>query len=164
MPRVLWRVAIVCAVVGMAACTRPKESEQESSARQLESFAREHEAELRESFAQQLAANRFVKDFQRNGEELTFSGPGAEGGVGKWRVRIDSAVIEPNYDPAQLDKAVLDPAQPYRGVVKSSWYSDNRLVTPRGRESNLPIELTSNGLAQDCWANWVKDTKKWSWE
>lgn len=109
---------------------------------------------LRESFAQQVASNRFIRDFQRNGDDLTFSGPGAEGGVARWRIHIDSAVIEANDSPEQ----------PYKGSVKSSWYSDNRLVRPSGADSNLPIELTANGLAQDCWAIWNEAAKKWSWE
>jgi hypothetical protein len=109
---------------------------------------------LRDSFAQQLGANRFIKDFQRSGDEMTFSGPGAEGGVAKWRVHIDSAAIEPNEDAAQ----------PYKGIVKSSWYSNDQLVRPRGRESNLPIELIDNGLGQECWAFWNKAANRWSWE
>ena len=117
------------------------------------------ETSLRDSFAQQLAANRFIKDFQRSGDDLTFSGPGAEGGVGKWRVHIDSAVVEPN-----SDKGTNPDAQPYKGTVKSSWYADGRLVRPSGRESNLPIELMHDGLSQDCWAYWDKANKRWSWE
>lgn len=110
---------------------------------------------LRESFAQQLASNRFVKDFERQGDDLRFSGPGAEGDVvAKWRVHIDSAVIEPN----------TDAGKPYKGTVRSSWYSDDQLVTPRGSDSNLPLELTSTGLAQDCWALWNTATEKWEWE
>jgi hypothetical protein len=109
---------------------------------------------LRDSFAQQMAANKFVKDVQHNGDEVTFSGPGADGGTARWRIHIDEALIEPNDDPAQ----------PFKGVVKSSWYSDDKPVRPSGSESNLPIELTSNGLAQDCYAFWDKATEKWSWE
>lgn len=114
---------------------------------------------LRDSFAQQLGSNRFIKDFQRNGDDLTFSGPGAEGGVAKWRVHIDSAVVEPN-----TDKASNPETQPYKGTVKSSWYSDGQLVRPRGRDSNLPIELMHDGLSQDCWAYWDKANKRWSWD
>jgi hypothetical protein len=109
---------------------------------------------LRDSFAAQLSANRFITDFQRNGDELTFSGPGAEGGVATWRVQIDSAVVEANDDPAQ----------PYKGTVKSSWFSDNQPVVPRGSESHLPIELMANGLSQDCWAFWDEAETRWSWE
>lgn len=111
---------------------------------------------LRDSFAQQLASNRAVGDFQRNGDDLVFSGPGAEGGVAKWRVHIDSAVIETTGDT---------PAR-YKGVVKSSWYANGQIVRPSGdgRESRLPIELTANGLAQDCWALWDDAGKKWGWE
>ena len=56
---------------------------------------------LRDSFAQQVAANKFVRDFRRSGEDLFFSAPGREGDVAKWRVHIDTAVVEPNTDPAQ---------------------------------------------------------------
>jgi hypothetical protein len=112
------------------------------------------EASLRESFARQLAANGFVKDFQRNGDELTFTAPGAEGGTAKWRVQIDSAVIEPNDAEAQ----------PYKGTVKSSWYSDGQPVRPSGGESNLPFELLSTGLSQDCWAFWDSAAGRWAWE
>ena len=129
------RAAIVVAAVAIAACGKPGVDG------------------LRHSFAQQLAANRFIKDFQSNGDELTFSAPGADGGVAKWRVHVDSAVVEPTDDPAQ----------PYKGTVKSSWYSDNQLVRPRGRDSNLPIELMANGLSQDCWAFWEQAAKRWSW-
>ena len=71
---------------------------------------------LRDSFAQQLAANKFVKEFQRNLNEMTFVGPGPEGGAAKWRVQMDSAVVEPNDDPAL----------PYKGTVKSSWFADGQ--------------------------------------
>jgi hypothetical protein len=113
---------------------------------------------LRDSFAQQLATNQFVKDFQRDGDNMTFSAPGAEGGIAMWRVHIDSAVIEPNDDPK------TSATQPYKGTVKSSWYSDGQIVQPGGGESNLPFELISNGLSQDCWAFWDEVTERWSWE
>jgi hypothetical protein len=109
---------------------------------------------LRDSFAGQLGANQFVKDFKRNGDELTFSGPGADGGTAQWRVTIDSSVVEANDNQAQ----------PYKGTVKSSWYSDGRPIQPAGRNSNLPIELMSNGLSQDCWAFWDKSSQRWTWE
>ena len=109
---------------------------------------------LRASFAQQLAANPSVRGFQQNADDLRFSGPGVDGkDVSSWRVHIDAAAVEPN----------TDPAQPYKGVVKSSWFADDRIVMTRGRDSNLPIGLTSNGLAQECWALWDKAAGKWSW-
>lgn len=85
---------------------------------------------------------------------MTFSGAGAEGGTAKWRVHIDSALVEETGKPEL----------PYQGTVRSSWYSDGQLVESRGRDSNLPIELTSNGLAQVAWAFWDASTKAWSWE
>jgi len=110
--------------------------------------------DLRDSFAQPLAANKFVKDFQKSAADLQFTGPGADGTVIKWRVHIDSAVIEPTKDSEK----------PYKGTVKSSWYAGNYKVMPDRNESNLPLELISTGLAQDCWAVWNKTTNKWEWE
>ena len=109
---------------------------------------------LRASFAQQLAANSSVKGFQQNADDLRFSGPGVDGkDSSSWRIHIDAAAIEPN----------TDATHPYKGVVKSSWFADDRIVMTRGRDSNLPIELTANGLAQECWALWDKAAGKWSW-
>ena len=112
---------------------------------------------LRESFAQQLAANRAVTDFERKGEDLLFSGPAPEtSGVVKWRVHIDSTAIEPSGDPDY----------PYKGVVKSSWYANDQVIRPSagGKDSNLPVALTSTGLAQECWGLWDKTARKWGWE
>jgi len=136
--RTLRFIPIVAAIFAVAACGASKPGEDS----------------LRESFAQQLSANKFIKDFQKSGEDLTFTGPGAEGGTAMWKVRIESATIEDNNDPAK----------PYIGNVKSAWFSDGQPVLIRGRESHLPIELLDNGLAQECHAFWEKDTKKWSWE
>ena len=109
---------------------------------------------LRDAFADQLSANRAVSAFARTGDELRFSGPGAQGGIATWRVHIDSSRIEPNSDPKQ----------PYKGTVTSSWYSNEQAVRPSGRDSNLPLELTSTGLAQECWALWDKAAGRWGWE
>jgi hypothetical protein len=110
--------------------------------------------DLRDSFAQQLAANKFVKDFQRRGEELQFTGPDVDGSTIRWRVHVDSAVVESNGDAGK----------PFKGIVKSSWYAADRRVVPTGSESNLPLELISNGVAQDCWALWNTATRRWEWE
>lgn len=112
------------------------------------------DTDLRESFAEQLVANAFVRDVQRNGDEITFTGPAAGGGSGAWRVVIESASVDPNDDPSH----------PYKGTIESSWYSEGQLVEPSGSESNLPVELMSNGLAQDCWALWNDAAKRWEWE
>jgi hypothetical protein len=111
---------------------------------------------LKESFAQQVAANQFVKDFARTGDELTFSGPGAEGGSAKWRVHIDSADVAANTD--KLD------VHPFKGTVKSSWFADGQQIKQAGAKSNLPFELISNGVSQECWALWDKATGRWGWE
>jgi hypothetical protein len=111
---------------------------------------------LRDSFAQQLGANRFVKEFQRNGDEMTFVGPGPEGGTAKWRVHIDSGIVEPNEDTSN--------PSPYKGTIKSSWFADGQKIEPGARQSNLPFELNSNGLSQDCYAFWDEAAKNWDWE
>lgn len=117
--------------------------------------SRPSERDLRDSFAAQLAANPAVKDFVRRGDDLAFSGPGVGGReTARWRVHIDSALIEPTNDTRS----------PYKGTVTSSWYADDQPVQPRGRASNLPGALTSTGLAQDCWANWDAGTRLWGWE
>ena len=109
------------------------------------------------SFAQQLGANKFVKEFQRNGDDMTFVGPGAEGGTAKWRVHIDSAVVEPNADKKS------NPS-PYKGTIHSSGYADGQKIQASASDSHLPIELISNELSQDCWAFWDEAGKKWGWE
>lgn len=109
---------------------------------------------LRDSFAKQVESNTFVQGFTRTGDDITFTGPGAEGGTARWRIHIDSAVIEETGDEAE----------PYKGTVKSSWYSDDVLVPPTGRDSRLPVELLANGVSQDCWALWNPTTKSWGWE
>ncbi len=112
------------------------------------------ENDLKNSFAEQLIANSFVRDVQRSGDTLTFSAPTDAGPLGSWRVTIDRAVVEPqDGEPAS-----------YKGVVTSSWYSDGTLVQPKGRESQLPLELTSNGLAQECWTLWNSAASRWEWE
>lgn len=109
---------------------------------------------LRDSFAQQLSANKFITDFRRSGDEMTFTGPTDDGGKAAWRVHIDSAVIE----------STEKDAQPYKGTIKSSWFANDRQVQPSGSQSNLPLELMANGLSQDCWALWEADPGRWGWE
>lgn len=112
---------------------------------------------LRDSFFTQLAANATVKDFARSGDEATFTGPGLEGAeTARWRVRIDSAVIEPvEGEPSKK-----------KGTVKSTWLANDQPVrqTEGGQRSNLPAGLLGNGLAQDCWAAWNEQSKSWEWE
>ena len=111
-------------------------------------------SDLRASFAAQLAANRFVSNVQPEDDTITFSWLATDGRVAAWRIVIDSVDVQPNDDPSL----------PYKGTITSSWYSDGQLVQPSGRESNLPVELTSNGLAQECWALWNSASARWEWE
>ncbi len=130
------RVTALVLILAVAACGAPPEQG------------------LRDSFSTQISANRFVKEFQRNGDDLTFSGPGPEGGTAKWRVHIDSSVVEANED-AKL---------PYKGTINASWYADGQKIEPSGAEANLPFELLSNGLSQVSWAFWDAAAKRWTWE
>ena len=109
---------------------------------------------LRDSFAQQLSANRFISDFQRSGDNMTFKGPRPDGTPAVWRVHIDTATVEKQSNARQ----------PFKGTVTSSWYVDGQEIAITGGDSNLPIELTSNGLGQECWAFWDPQGKRWSWE
>ena len=118
--------------------------------------ARVNADSLKESFAKQLATTPMVRDLERRGDDLLFEGPGPKvGTTAKWRIHIDSVAIEPSGDSRT----------PYRGVVKSSWYANDQLVQPdmSARQSNLPVPLTSTGLAQDCWALWDPERDAWGW-
>ena len=109
---------------------------------------------LRDSFAQQLSANTFISGFQRSGDDMTFKGPRPDGTPAEWRVHIDTATVEPQSNARQ----------PFKGTVNSAWYVDGRSVAITGGDSNLPLELTANGLGQECWAFWNPETRRWSWE
>lgn len=108
---------------------------------------------LRDAFASQIATVDAVSGLERDGDEMTFSGPDGSGGVIAWRVRIDSAVVQP-WDDESL---------PYRGVVLSSWYAGGELVQPAGSISNLPSDFLDAGIAQDCWGLWDAAERRWTW-
>ena len=109
---------------------------------------------LRDAFAQQLSANRSVSQFSRNGDTMTFKAPQPDGTPGTWEVRIQTATVEKQSDAKQ----------PYKGIVTSAWSVNGKEIKSSGRDSNLPLELTSSGLAQECWAFWEADGQRWSWE
>ena len=108
---------------------------------------------LIESFAQQIASIEFVRDFERQENQVTFAREDAGGLDVRWRVQIETTVIEP-YD---------DAATPHRGIVRSAWYADDRLVTNTETTSRLPAWILDTGLSQDCWAFWVEETQQWDW-
>ena len=107
------------------------------------------EINLRDSFAEQIASVAEVADFERDGEELTFSGPD----TADWRVRIDSAVLEPGPD----DQV------PYEGHIVSSWYRDGELIESLGTMSGLPTVIQDAGIAQVCYALWDTASHAWGW-
>ena len=108
---------------------------------------------LQDSFAEQIASVDSVRDFQRDGDHITFSAPDVSGNDAEWQVNIDSAVLEP-----QDDEAV-----PFRGHITSSWYADGQLVEFLGSMTALPEAITDAGVAQECWALWETDTRRWDW-
>ncbi len=108
---------------------------------------------LQASFAEQIAAVGGVGDFERDGTELTFSGPDGGGGQTAWRVSIDSVVVA----------AQEDETYPYRGNILSSWYADGESIEPVGSMSNLPSDFLDAGIAQDCWGLWAAAESRWTW-
>lgn len=109
---------------------------------------------LRDSFAERIATSEFVTDFERTGDELTFSGPDGDGGTAAWRVRIDTSLVEPNE---------FDPVMPFQGRITSEWYADGELVEYLGNMTALPREFLDRGLGQECWAYWVEAEQHWDW-
>ena len=111
------------------------------------------EVNLRSSFVEQIASVDGVEDFERDGDELTFSGPDGRGGTGNWRVRIDSVTLEPGPDEQV----------PYQGHVLSSWRLDGELIEPLGSMSGLPEAFLDTGVAQDSYALWDTASHAWDW-
>ena len=112
------------------------------------------EQQLRDSFIQQIASTPTVRDFQRHGDEVSFTLRYGEHPDAKWRVHVDSASIE----------RAADGTVPSKGMVKSSWYADGEQIRPRGSQSDLPLVLLDRGIAQECWALWDKNGAQWSWK
>ena len=109
---------------------------------------------LRDSFAERISTSTFVTDFEREGDDLTFSGPDGKGGAAEWRVRIDTSLVEPNQ---------FDEAMPYEGRVTSEWTANGELVEYLGNMTALPREFLDRGLGQECWAYWVEVEGRWDW-
>lgn len=111
------------------------------------------EGSLRDSFAQRIAASSFVTNFASDGAVLTFSGPDGTGGIAVWRVRIDSSLVEPNFN-GEL---------PYQGRITSAWYANGKVVEYLGNMTAIPTEFLDRGLGQECWAYWVEAERRWDW-
>ena len=114
------------------------------------------EASLKDSFAEQIVSVDGVATFEFTGDVLTFSGPDGRGGTANWRVRIDSATLQP--EPFDDDDAV-----PYEGHILSSWYRDGELIEPLGSMSGLPDAFLASGVAQECYAIWDPRSGAWGW-
>ena len=110
---------------------------------------------LRDSFSSQISAISYVHDFQGDGDELTFLRPDGSGEEIAWRVRIYSALVEPHEDEAM----------PYRGLVESSWWlNDRRVLLPSRGISNLPLWILDEGISEECWALWDSASGQWGWK
>ena len=108
---------------------------------------------LRAAFAGQIEAVEAVNGFDRDGNEMTFTGPDGSGGEVAWRIVIDSAVVQPWEDESL----------PYRGVVLSTWYAGGEEIPSAGSISNLPADFLDAGIAQDCWGLWDVAELRWTW-
>lgn len=109
---------------------------------------------LHASFAAQIATSSFVTNFERDGDEMTFSGPDGAGGIAAWQVRIETSFVEPNE---------FDPVAPYQGRITSEWIADGTVVEYLGTMTALPQEFLDLGLGQECWAYWVAADRRWDW-
>ena len=132
------QVVPLIAVVALGGCAR----------------AQADEESLRDSFAEQIATSSFVTDFARDGDELRFSSPDDAGSTIRWRVRIDSLLVEPKE---------FDEAMPYVGRITSEWYADGEIVEYLGTMTALPQKFQDRGLGQECWAYWVEAERRWDW-
>lgn len=111
------------------------------------------EQTLKDSFAEQIASVASVRDFRRDGDELTFTAPNREKADARWRVHIDSAVLDPpGGQPG-----------PVKGAIESSWFVDGQALLSSGSFSGLPEEFLEKGVGQECWAFWDADAGRWSW-
>lgn len=109
---------------------------------------------LRGSFAERISTSDFVTNFSREDDDLSFSGPDGKGGSAEWRVRIETSLVE----PTQFNEAM-----PYQGRVTSEWTANGELVEYLGNMTALPKEFLDRGVAQECWAYWVKAENRWDW-
>ena len=102
------------------------------------------DANLRDSFVAQITSVDGVRAVAREGDELTFSGPDGRGRTASWRVRIDSAVVEP---------APGEGASP-QGHIVSTWWRD-------GDEVEYLGTMTALCVGQECWAIWDTASRAW---
>ena len=80
---------------------------------------------LRDSFAQQLASNKFVSGFERSGDNMTFKAPRPDGTPSIWRVHIDTATVQ----------AQSNEKQPFKGTIAASWYVNGEQIVITGNDS-----------------------------
>ncbi len=113
-----------------------------------------NEQSLKDSFAEQIATAGVARDLTRNGDELTFVAPKRGKTDAKWRVRIDSAVLEPQ----------TSERNPFKGSVESSWFADGEIQLSSGSFSGLPEGFLDMGVGQECYALWDAETMQWSWK
>ena len=109
---------------------------------------------VRTSDTQRTAMPMYRASVSKPGISMTFRAPRPDGTPSTWRVHIDETAVEPQSNERQ----------PFKGTLRSSWYVNGEKIEITGRDSNLPIELTSNGLSQECWAFWEANERRWSWE
>ena len=92
-----------------------------------------------------------VSDFERVGDEMTFTHPNTDGEPVAWRVTFESVQLDPPPEEAV----------PKRGDVISSWYADGERIEPIGSMARLPEDIWQSGVAQDCYALWIAEERRW---
>jgi len=113
-----------------------------------------HDAEsLRASFGQQVASIALVREFQRNGDTLTFHAPDATGSDAQWRVHIDSVIVEHNDDKMN----------PFRGTITSSWFMNGASIEAATLGSHLPKGFKEKGISENSSAVWEGQRRQWNW-
>ena len=90
----------------------------------------------------------------RNGDEFTFVAAMRGKTDARWRVRIDSAVLEPQ----------TSERNPFKGSVESSWFADGEIQLSSGSFSGLPEGFLDMGVGQECYALWDAEKMQWSWK
>jgi hypothetical protein len=86
-----------------------------------------------------------VKEFQRNGDDMTFIGPGPKAAP------PNGACI--STPPSSNRTRTKGESVAVKGTIKSSWLADGQKIE-RTPPVEPPFELNSNGLSQDCYGFW----------
>ena len=111
------------------------------------------EANLKASFADQIASVEAVSGVVVGDDGLEVIHPSTDGVPVTWRVAFRTVTLVPPRSNVGV----------YQGEVESTWYADGKMVESIGSMSRLPNEFLEVGIAQQCYAIWFKEEQKWDW-